>query len=43
VPGGYVYTEAPATLDDLPAGLLVHKQARAGQVHYQLLRREPAA
>ena len=43
VPGGYVYTEAPATLDDLPAGLLIHKQARAGQVHYQLLRREPAA
>jgi 16S rRNA (guanine966-N2)-methyltransferase len=38
-PGGFVYAEAPAALAELPAGLLAYKQARAGQVHYQLLRR----
>ena len=43
VAGGFVYTEAPAPLAELPAGLVACKQARAGQVHYQLLRREPAA
>jgi 16S rRNA (guanine(966)-N(2))-methyltransferase RsmD len=40
-PGGMIYLEAPAALDaDAAAalGLALHRQARAGGVHYQLLR-----
>ena len=41
VEGGLVYAEAPTALNDaeLPAGLAVFKQGRAGLVHYHLLRR----
>jgi 16S rRNA (guanine966-N2)-methyltransferase len=42
VPGGYVYTEGAAPQLELPAGLAIHRQGRAGQVHFQLLRRELA-
>ena len=37
-PAGYVYAEAARALAP-PAPLLVHRHARAGQVHYHLLRR----
>ena len=40
--GGFVYVEAPAAVDaDAAAalGLAVHRAARAGAVHYQLLRK----
>ena len=40
-PGGLIYLEAPAALDAEAAaalGLALHRQARAGGVHYQLLR-----
>ncbi len=37
--GGYVFAESSSTLGDLPAGLLLHRQGRAGAVHYHLLRR----
>jgi 16S rRNA (guanine(966)-N(2))-methyltransferase RsmD len=39
-PGGYLYLEAPEALTELPPGLLLHRQARAGAVHFCLLRRE---
>jgi 16S rRNA (guanine(966)-N(2))-methyltransferase RsmD len=41
VPGGWLYLESPAplTADEIPAGLAPWRQARAGQVHYHLLRR----
>jgi 16S rRNA (guanine(966)-N(2))-methyltransferase RsmD len=42
VPGGYVYTEGAEPLTEWPAGLSLHRQSRAGQVHFQLLRREAA-
>ena len=46
VPGGWLYLESPAALaaDALPPGLRLHRQGRAGQVHYHLLQRSsPAA
>ncbi len=36
--GGLVYRESGSS-DAVPAGWVVHKQGRAGQVHYQLLKR----
>lgn len=42
VPGGFVYAEAAQPLQepgDLPPGLTLHRQGRAGAVHYHLLRR----
>ena len=37
-PAGYIYAEAARELAP-PAPLAVHRHARAGQVHYHLLRR----
>ncbi len=41
VPGGWLYLEAAAPLpvQALPEGFAVHRQARAGLVHYHLLQR----
>jgi 16S rRNA (guanine966-N2)-methyltransferase len=39
VEGGFVYVEGAAPLAELPPGLETHRQARAGAVHVQLLRR----
>jgi len=39
VEGGFLYVEADAPLDALPDGLVEHRRARAGAVHFQLLRR----
>lgn len=41
VPGGCLYLESPAALDgaDIPQGLALHRQGRAGLVHYHLLQR----
>jgi 16S rRNA (guanine966-N2)-methyltransferase len=39
VPGGYLYLEAAAPLEPLPAGLQACRQLRAGAVHAQLLQR----
>ncbi len=39
VPGGYVYVEGPEAVTTPPSGLEVFRQARAGAVHYGLLRR----
>lgn len=36
VPGGYVYLEGPAPLEEAPAGLVLHRSLRAGAVHAQL-------
>jgi 16S rRNA (guanine(966)-N(2))-methyltransferase RsmD len=36
--GGYIYAEAGRRLDP-PAGFVVHRAGRAGQVHYHLLAR----
>ncbi len=41
-PGGVVYAEAPRALVP-PPPLAVHRHAKAGHVHYHLLRRDPAA
>jgi 16S rRNA (guanine966-N2)-methyltransferase len=41
--GGFVYAEAPSALTELPDGLSIHRQGRAGAVHYHLLRRAPVA
>ena len=38
--GGFLYLEAPQALAEVPPGLLLHRQARAGAVHFCLLRRE---
>jgi 16S rRNA (guanine966-N2)-methyltransferase len=38
-PGGMVYLEAPQPLASPPQGLEPHRSARAGAVHFQLLRR----
>jgi 16S rRNA (guanine966-N2)-methyltransferase len=45
VDGGRLYVEAPAPLaaSDVPAGVTLDRQARAGQVHYHLLRRNSSA
>ncbi len=45
VPGGFVYLEADRPFDDAavaPLGLSVHRQARAGAVHFHLLQRRTA-
>lgn len=39
VPGGFVYAEAGAPIDRWPAELAPWREARAGQVHFCLLRR----
>lgn len=41
VPGGWLYLESPAALGEaeLPPGLALSRQGRAGAVHYHLLRR----
>ena len=41
-PAGFVYAEAPRALAP-PPPLAVHRHAKAGHVHYHLLRREDAA
>jgi 16S rRNA (guanine(966)-N(2))-methyltransferase RsmD len=38
-PGGFVYVEAPAAVESAPPDLQAHRAARAGAVHFQLLRR----
>jgi 16S rRNA (guanine966-N2)-methyltransferase len=38
--GGFVYVESPEPLRELPAGLVLHRQLRAGAVHAQLLLRQ---
>jgi 16S rRNA (guanine966-N2)-methyltransferase len=38
--GGFVYLEAPQALEPLPAGLVLHRELRAGAVHAQLLLRQ---
>jgi len=40
VPGGFIYLEAPEPFAAVPPGLRLHRQARAGAVHFQLLQRE---
>ena len=40
VPGGYLYVEASAPLNERPPGLSLHRQSRAGAVHFQLFRRD---
>jgi 16S rRNA (guanine966-N2)-methyltransferase len=45
VPEGYIYLEADRAFEDAavaPQGLSVHRHARAGAVHFHLLRRAPA-
>jgi 16S rRNA (guanine(966)-N(2))-methyltransferase RsmD len=40
VPGGWLYVEAPQSVADaLPDGFMLHRQSRAGQVHFHLLQR----
>jgi 16S rRNA (guanine966-N2)-methyltransferase len=36
-PGGMIYLEAPRAWTDLPAGYTLHRQSRAGSVHFHLL------
>jgi 16S rRNA (guanine966-N2)-methyltransferase len=38
--GGFLYLEAPQALVEAPPGMLLHRQERAGAVHFCLLRRE---
>ena len=38
--GGFLYLEAPQALAEVPPGSMLHRQARAGAVHFCLLRRE---
>ena len=38
VPGGYVYLEGPAPLEETPPGLVLYRSLRAGAVHAQLWR-----
>ena len=38
VPGGYVYLEGPAPLEEAAPGLVLHRSLRAGAVHAQLWR-----
>jgi 16S rRNA (guanine966-N2)-methyltransferase len=40
VPGGYLYVEAAAALAEPPPGLSLHRQSRAGAVHFHLFRRD---
>jgi 16S rRNA G966 N2-methylase RsmD len=39
-PEGFVYLEARSALPEAPAGWAVHRRARAGAVHFHLLRRD---
>lgn len=39
VPGGFIYVESPAALQDLPPDWENWRQSRAGKVHFQVLRR----
>ncbi len=43
VPDGLIYLESPQPLapEEVPAGLALHRQGRAGAVHFQLLRVMP--
>jgi 16S rRNA (guanine966-N2)-methyltransferase len=41
-PGGMIYLEAPRPWSELPAGCTLHRQARAGAVHFHLLATLPA-
>ncbi len=45
VQAGFIYLESPAPLTQIPPGLAPWRSARAGAVHYHLLRRagQPAA
>ncbi len=46
VPGGFIYVEAGEPIDEAtlaPLGLLQHRHARAGAVHFHLLQRSEAA
>ena len=43
VPGGFIYVESPAALQDLPPDWENWRQSRAGKVHFQLLRRSYTA
>lgn len=43
VPGGFIYLESGAVLDEVPAGFEIWRHARAGKVHFQLLRRSYTA
>jgi 16S rRNA (guanine966-N2)-methyltransferase len=38
-PNGLIYLEAPAALESPPPGMQLHRAARAGSVHFHLLRR----
>jgi 16S rRNA (guanine966-N2)-methyltransferase len=38
-PGGFVYLESSAALEEAPAGLVAHRSLRAGAVHAQLFLR----
>ena len=38
VPGGFLYLEADAPVTEAPAGFELHRQSRAGAVHFQILR-----
>lgn len=43
VPGGFIYLEADRAFDDAavsPLGLMIHRHARAGAVHFHLLQRK---
>jgi 16S rRNA (guanine966-N2)-methyltransferase len=41
-PAGFVYAEAPRAIEP-PDPLIVHRHAKAGQVHYHLLRQNKAS
>ncbi|MFO1339974.1 MAG: 16S rRNA (guanine(966)-N(2))-methyltransferase RsmD [Burkholderiaceae bacterium] len=43
VPGGWVYLESGEPAPEPPAGLSLHRQARAGAVHYALFHADDAA
>lgn len=38
-PGGFIYAEAGQAAVPIPEGFTLHRQSRAGAVHFQLLRR----
>jgi 16S rRNA (guanine966-N2)-methyltransferase len=41
--GGFVYCEGPKPLGDLPPGLELHREGRAGAVRFQLLQRRTSS
>jgi 16S rRNA (guanine966-N2)-methyltransferase len=43
VPGGYVYVEAGQPLTEWPSDLSLHRQGKAGAVHYHLLQASSAS